>query len=310
MLIVNLEPENFSQYSKEKLKELGSYLELDPSSNEFFSLKGQVDILIVRLGFMLDERFLDEFESLKVIVSATTGLNHIDLSAAEKKCIDVISLKGETEFLRTVTATAELTWGLLVAVSRNLISAAEDVTEGRWCRDAFKGTQLAGKTIGIIGYGRLGSIIAEYAKAFRMRVIVNDVRDDVESIPLELLLKDSDVVTVHVDYNVSNECMFSDAEFSMMKDTAVFLNTSRGELVDEEALERAIVNHEIAGAAIDVLSGEASLTCYSDNRLIQLAAATDRLIVTPHIGGATFESMANAEDFVVDKLINHISQPS
>ncbi|HEY6989015.1 MAG TPA: NAD(P)-dependent oxidoreductase, partial [Bryobacteraceae bacterium] len=167
-----------------------------------------VDVLWVRLRHRIDRHLLDCAPRLKTVVTPTTGLNHVDTEELARRGITLLSLRGEVEFLRDVRATAEHTIGLLLALLRQLAPAAADTQAGGWRRDRFQGAEIYGKTVGIVGYGRLGRIVSRYLKAFEARVIVNDpklpdgYRDSiVEALPLAALLSESDIVSLHVDLN-------------------------------------------------------------------------------------------------------------
>jgi len=209
--------------------------------------------------------------------------------------------------LKEIRATAELTIGLMLALMRNIPSAARDVLDGHWDRDRYQGRELYGQDVGLVGFGRLGRIVAGYLLAFGSRVRVYDpaVPDPnmpgVESVALEDLLKTSRLVSLHASYSRENEQFFNADCFEHMPCGAWFVNTARGELVDESALLAALESGHLAGAAVDVLAAESALSLPT-HPLVQFACSSDRLIVTPHIGGCTLESMERAEYFVVRKL--------
>lgn len=176
MRILNLEPDNYNPAARSILSKLGKVTNGPFKRAELKREIEKYDILIVRLGHKIDKEILNNAARLKAIVSATTGLNHIDLKEAEMRNIAVLSLKGEREFLDQIYATAEHTIGLILSLLRNIPAACEEARKGNWNRDAFRGVELHGKTLGIIGYGRLGSKVAHYAQGFGMRVIANDIR--------------------------------------------------------------------------------------------------------------------------------------
>jgi len=263
--------------------------------------------LFVRLKSYIDDSLLNLLPSLKFVMTPTTGHNHLNLSALDRRGIRLVSLKGESAFLSSITATAELTWGLILSLTRLIPSALDHVASGEWDRDRFRGIDLAGRTLGIVGYGRLGRIIEKYASAFRMRVLIYDAAPSIpnfgENVSFEKLLRESDVVTVHVDVNPGSLSLFNERAFKCMKASALFINTSRGEIVDEAALLQALLSRQIAAAAIDVLRDEQ--TGLPGNPLLQsLPELKGRLLITPHIGGASFDSMAKTEDYIVTKVLN------
>lgn len=305
MKILNLEPEGYSLQARDILVELGQVIDGPMTAERLAASIGEYDVLIVRLGHKIDARLLGDASKLKAIVSATTGLNHIDLDAAQARGVEVLSLKGETEFLDTVSATAEHAWGLLLALCRNTAAAHADAVGGHWRRDLFKGYELLGKTIGVVGYGRLGRKVARYAGAFGMTVLICDVKDtaDDRQVDLETLLAQSDIVSIHADYNESSHRLIDGKKFSLMKPGAYFVNTARGEIVDEDALLFSLQNGALGGAAIDVIDAENKWSDkIASHPLAVYAASHSNLLITPHIGGATYESMEKTEIFMARKL--------
>lgn len=257
----------------------------------------------IGLDHIIDHRLMGK--NLKFIASPTTGLNHINMEHAQAKGIDIISLKGETEFLEDISATAELCWGLILSLVRKIPTAANSVESGKWDRDQFCGRELKGASLGIIGYGRLGRKVAKFGKAFGMKILVSSYQlsDDknVEFCSQTALLKQADIVTLHADSRPDNYQMIGAYELSLMKESSYFINTSRGDLVDEQALLNALSNKTIAGAALDVLEQEFNPAVNSQS-LIDYAKKNSNLIITPHVGGVTKESQYNVTHFIIDKL--------
>jgi D-3-phosphoglycerate dehydrogenase len=309
-VVLFLEHEAFSPEALTKLSAAFNVVYCDIDNLDKIVGKNNVVGIFVRLRSYIDDTVFNHLPNLKFVISPTTGHNHLDLEAMRRRAIRVVSLKGETVFLDSVTATAELTWGLILSLTRRIPQALNHVASGGWNRDAFRGVDLSGKTLGIVGYGRLGRIIEDYARAFRMNVLINDIapRDPVfgKAVALDHLLTESDIVTVHVDINPSSVNMFGDAQFRNMKRSAYFINTSRGELIDEDALIRALKKGSIAAAATDVIRDEQ--TGRANSPLINACAALQgRLLVTPHIAGASWDSMSKTEDFIISKVLNEWS---
>lgn len=312
--LLNVEPENYSPEARSIISEFAEITELNATRNDLIKNIDQFDILITRLSHNIDKEVLNAAKNLKIIVSATTGLNHIDVDFAEEKGIMVLSLKGETDFLKNITATAEHTWGLLLSLIRKLNYAFKDVLEGNWRRDQFVGRELKGKTLGIIGYGRLGSMVAAYGKAFQMKVCAYDPfrKDkDVNWLSVDELLNTSDVVSLHIPFNKETKMFFNTSKFAQMKSDAVLINTSRGEVIDESALLVFLKSNKIAGAALDVLSGEKSFRSgVSDwpksDPLVLYARAYSNLILSPHIGGLTVDSIKAVEIFMARRLVSNL----
>lgn len=312
--ILNCEPSNYSADARAILKEAGVLQEECCDRKRLLELVPQSDILIVRLGHKIDKGIIQCGTRLKAVVSATTGLNHIDLEIARERGVKVLSLKGEIDFLKEITATAELTWGLLLALVRRIPAASCHVSGGGWDRDRFLGNQLRDKILGVVGFGRLGSIVADYGRAFRMRVLACDphvakVPSWVERVAISELLEKSDVISLHVSLDKSTAGFFDRYALECVKPNAVLVNTARGELVDEGALIAALENGRIAGAAVDVLAGESAQDPHwpCENALWQYAQTHNNVIITSHIGGVTFESMAESEIFMARKVVRFVN---
>ena len=240
---------------------------------------------------------LKKFPNLKFVASCTTGLDHIDADYCLEKGIIIISLWGETEFLENVWATAEHTWALILSLIRKVPWAFEDVKAGNWDREAWQGTELRGKTLGIVGHGRVGRQVENIAKAFGMPVYISDPKHFI-FYPFEYMLGRSDIVTVHVPLTDETRGMFGEREFRLMKSTAYFVNTSRGGVVDESALLDALEHGWIAGAALDVVCNEPNI----NPGLLEYAGTNSRLILSPHLGGNTAESRKNTQRFMTEKI--------
>ncbi len=314
MNILNAEPEGYSRKAYEVLDAIGNVVEEECDRKRLFALIPEINILIVRLGHRVDNELFEKASKLKIVVTATTGLNHIDLDAAAMHGVTVLSLKGERAFLDSLTATAELTWSLLLALVRKLPEAIEHVNHGGWDRDLFKGNQLKEKVLGIVGYGRLGSIVARYGHAFDMRVIATDpfVADmglDVEKVEMTELLSTADVISLHVNYDETTHGMMDEKAFQKVKPGAVLVNTSRGELIDEKAMLKALDLGTLSGVALDVLSSESNKTASwpNDSEVWKRLSSDLNILIAPHIGGATFESMEETEIFMANKLKRYIN---
>jgi len=243
---------------------------------------------------------------LRAAATPSTGLDHIDFDAAEERNIAVLGLKDDRTLLDRITATAELTWTLLLACARRIPEAVEHSRKGIWARDALRGRQIAYKTLGILGCGRLGAIVADYGRAFRMRVIGCDRRNvqlpDVEMVSFERLLRESDILTIHIHLTPENRRLIGPDQFAMMKDGAVLINTSRGAILDEEALVGALESGKLSAAGLDVIEGEWREDL-SQHPLIAYERMHPNLIITPHLGGVTYESQEMAYKAAAEKLV-------
>lgn len=308
-VILNAEPDGYAEEASAILRPVAELRTRALSPAELPAALADVNGLIVRLGHRVDASLLAAAPNLRLVATATTGLNHIDTEAAGRRGIAVLSLKGETAFLNTVTATAEHTWGLLLALIRHLPAACAHAASGAWDRDLFQGRELSALTLGIVGYGRLGRMVAGYAHAFRMRVLASDptpiARDaNVAYMPLEELLQQADVITLHVPLAPQTKLLLGAAQFATMRPGAFLINTSRGEIVDESALLSSLRAGRLAGAAVDVLTDEprSGSAWPARHPLLAYAREHNNLLVTPHIGGNTSDSKQHTEVFLARKI--------
>jgi D-3-phosphoglycerate dehydrogenase len=242
--------------------------------------------LIVRSETRVTVDLLNQAPQLRVIARAGIGVDTIDVTAATRRGIAVMNAPGAN----TVSA-AEHAMALLLALVRHIPWAAESMRRGEWDRKKYEGTELRGKTIGIVGLGRIGGHVAGIARAFGMTVIGHDpflpperaAELQVKILPLDQLLASADVVTLHVALSDQTRHLINAERFAQMKKTAVLINTARGELVDEAALVAAITAKQIRGAAVDVFAQE---PLPADSPLRKL----DRVILTPHLAASTAEA--------------------
>jgi D-3-phosphoglycerate dehydrogenase len=305
--ILIAEPESFSVDAREILERACEVHLEDCCGEALRAAFREHDAIWVRLRERIDDQMLGPAPRCRVLATATTGLDHLDLEGALRRGIRVVSLKGEIDFLRDVRATAELTIGLALALLRKIPAAARSASAGAWNRDLFTGRELYGKTAGIIGLGRLGRIVARYLRAFDMRVVGYDPRPDFPAevaermATLEELLDLADLVTIHVALDSETRGLIGTRELARMKPSSVLINTSRGHIVDEVALLDALSSDRISGAALDVLAAEPNVS--PADPLLQYAKTHDNLIVVPHIGGKTIESMEKTEIFLATKVV-------
>ncbi|MEM1220328.1 MAG: NAD(P)-dependent oxidoreductase, partial [Bacteroidota bacterium] len=247
MHILHIEPQRYNAEVRSRLESVGSvdFVDLHTHADLVTQISSKpYEALFVKLGIPIDKAILDAAPNLQYIVTPTTGLNHIDQEAAANRGITVHSLKGEYEFLANIKSTSEHTWMLLMALVRRLPQAFIDVKENNWRREPFLGMELNGKTLGVIGYGRLGRIVAQYGQAFTMRVLVNDtdpqqlknLPEGLEAVDLETLSRQSDIVTLHIPSNEENYHFINTKRLQAFKPGVVLVNTSRGEVLEETAL--------------------------------------------------------------------------
>ena len=300
-------------FNKDVLEMLKEYSEVITNDvyNEFnlSSILTDNDIFWFRLGYKIDEKVLNKSSKCRTLVTPVTGLDHIDENLCNELGVEIISLRGESEFLKEVRATAEMTLALTLALLRNLIPANNSVLDGEWDRDEFRGREVYKKNVGIIGVGRLGKISAEYFKALGANVTGYDPREDFpdninRADSLKSLVENSDIVLLHLKLDETTINLIDKVELSWFKKGAILINTSRGGVLNEDALLDVLKSEKLAGAALDVIKGENEIL--DDNALIKYAKENSNLLITPHIGGNTFESFEKTERFIAEKLIQRI----
>jgi D-3-phosphoglycerate dehydrogenase / 2-oxoglutarate reductase len=321
MRILHLEPECYAEALLERLREIGPVDLL--ANGERASLlrcleETSYEAIFVRLGCSVDRTVFYLQPGLRFVVTPTTGLNHIDLEEADRRGIRIVSLAGETAFLDTIRSTAEHTWALLLALVRGLPLLTQGVLRGQWQRTGAMAGELAGKTLGIVGYGRLGRMVAGYGAAFGMHVLVHDrdsavsaIRAEIEHSHLDELLAASDVVSLHITGSAENRKFLDGRRIRRMKPGAVLINTARGEIVDEVALLAALEAGHLGGAALDVLDGDSSWegSIPEDHPLLAYARSHDNLIITPHSGGYGRSSIERTRTFVTERFITLCGAP-
>jgi D-3-phosphoglycerate dehydrogenase len=308
--ILVAESSGFSTRASGLLRQVGKLVLADLDRKGLISAARDFDVLWVRLRHQIDAEVLSSAPRLRMIVTPTTGLNHIDLKEAQRRKVHLLSLRGETDFLQDIRATAEHTVALILSLLRHVPQAFAHVQDGGWSRDQFKGHELHEKTVGIVGYGRLGRIVARYLRAFDTKVLatgpnIHADRAEPGITPASLIrtLEESDLITLHVNLCDETKGFFGRNQFAAMKPGAWFINTSRGELVDESALLDALSTGRLAGAAVDVLCEESSAGM-GERPLIVYSRKHSNLIITPHIGGCTVESMEKTEIFLAERLVS------
>jgi D-3-phosphoglycerate dehydrogenase / 2-oxoglutarate reductase len=309
--ILNTIGEKYTDDAKKILSRLGSVDYIKPSTSEMVEIADKYDVIIVGSYPKLNKDVLDKASRLKAIASITVNLDHIDIDRVRARNISVISLKGETEFLSRITSTAELAVGLMIDLMRNVPWAYDSVKNYSWDREKFRGHSLRGKTLGIAGLGRLGKMMARYGNAFYMNVIAyspttsNKIFNEAgcRSVSFKEMLKESDVISIHVPFSDKTVNMFDKKAFPLMKKSAIIVNTSVRTIVNEENLLAALKAKKIAGYACDVLSDELEFDeGFRNHPLVEYAKVNNNVIITPHIGGTTYESREATDIFIANAL--------
>lgn len=301
MSILITEPENYSPIAIRLYQKLGHvWFGRAPVGRE-----QEVNILVVRLSFFLDEAYLSAYPNLKAIVTPTTGLTHIHLDFCKKNHIKIFSLAQCREAIEKITSTSELTLGLLISLLRGIPKAHNAVVNCcEWNRDAFRSRQLSSLTLGIVGLGRIGGHLASYAHALGMRVQAFDPYQpdkrfeklNVRRQSMEALLPTSDVLSIHANLTPDNHKLIGEGEISLLPAHALVINTARGALLDERAAANALRGGGIGGVAVDVLSEEHTAASIIDSPLVCAARDGLNVVITPHIGGCTTDAMHLTEE--------------
>ena len=261
------------------------------------------DCVVVRSATKITREVIDAADKLKLVVRAGVGLDNVDSKAAKEKGIEVQN----TPEAPTVSV-AEMVFSMMFAMARNITQADSSMKDERWEKKKLTGTELWNKTLGVIGFGRIGYEVARRAKAFDMNILAYDVID-IEKICAEVgakktdfedLVKNSDYITVHVPLVPQTKGMLGEKEFAMMKKTAFIVNTARGGVVDEKALLKALNEEVIAGAALDVFENEPP----HDWELVK----HPRIVATPHLASSTKEAQVRVGELTADKVIDGLKK--
>ncbi|KUK18626.1 D-2-hydroxyacid dehydrogenase [Thermococcus sibiricus] len=270
-----------------------------PDQDRLKELVKDVSGIIVRSKPKVTKEIIDAAPSLKVIARAGVGLDNVDVEYAKSKGIEVVN--APTASSRSV---AELAVALMFNIARKVAFADRKIREGAWPKKQCMGFELEGKTLGIIGFGRIGYNVGKIAKTIGMNVLLYDVYKNYERakeigaefVELEYLLKNSDVITIHVPLLESTYHLINEENLKLMKPTAVLINTSRGPIIDTNALVKALEEGWIAGAALDVFEEE---PLPKDHPLTKF----DNVVLTPHIGASTVEAQEKAGIEVAEKVV-------
>lgn len=271
------------------------------TAEELLARIANFEALIVRSRTKVTAKVIRKGKNLKVIGRPGVGVDNIDVSAASKQGIAVFNTP-----TATTRSVAEYTLGLIILLSRNLYQACQSLKEGRWEKKKFKGCEIKGKTLGIVGLGNIGVEVAVLSQRLGMKVIAFSptvAKKDparaqnlgVKLVSLAKLFAQADYISVHEKLTKKTEGLIGKSEFTQAKPTAYFINVSRGEIVDEKALLWAVEKGKIAGAALDVYAQEPPLK----SPLLK----NDKVITLPHIGGQTLEGQKRAGVEIAEKVV-------
>ena len=270
-------------------KELTVDVKTDLKPDALKEIIKDYDALVVRSATKVTKDVIAAAKKLKVIGRAGVGLDNVDLDAATQKGIIVMNTPGGNTI-----STAEHTFSMILALSRNIAQANSSMKKGEWKRSKFMGVELYGKVLGIVGFGRIGSEVAKRALSFGMKILAYDPflsKQVAEGIGVDIaelkkVLEESDYITVHTPLTDETRHMISDKEFGIMKKGVRIINCARGGIIDELALVKAVKEGKVAGAAMDVFENE---PLSAESELLKF----DNVIITPHLGASTQEAQVN-----------------
>lgn len=292
-----------------------TYLD-DPTPAEVLEVVRDYDAMFTnpnKSRVFIGREIIDAASRLKVICTASTGTNHIDKACAAARRVPVLSLTEEREVINRISSTAELAFALTMVGLRHVVRAHRAVLTGEWDYTKYIGRQMNCLTIGVIGYGRLGSLYARYCQAFDSRVLVYDPYKTVDDPGLRqveemsVLLRESDVISIHVHVTPETLGMINGACFAQMKEDVLLVNTSRGDIVNESHAVEFLRAHPGARIATDVLADEILKRLASP--LLGFAQESERVIITPHIGGMSREAQEIAYGHAARLLRKFLAQP-
>jgi D-3-phosphoglycerate dehydrogenase len=269
------------------------------SEDDLLNVIADYDALIVRGQTRVTDAVIEAAAKLKVIGRAGVGVDNIDLEAAKKHNITVVNTP-----TATTVAVAELSFGLLLALAREIPRADATMKQGQWSKKEFEGVELNGKILGIIGYGRIGIEMGKRAAAFGMNVVVYDpnvsedelAHSDAEPVSIQDLFAWSDFISLHLPLNVQTRDLIGPLAFSQMKDGVRIVCAARGGIIDEAALLDALNSGKVAGAALDVFEKEPP-------GLTELVSHP-RVVATPHMGAQTAEAQSRAAEDIANEVLS------
>lgn len=276
----------------------------DLSREEILEHLPEVEVLVINSRIKLDEEALGKAGKLKMVCRAGVGMDHFDLPLMEKMGINVVNTPGAN-----ARPVGEQTVGMLLNLMHRISFANEEVRVFQWNREANRGTELGGKTVGIIGYGNTGTATGNCLKGFGCRVLAYDKyksgfgNDQVEEVDMQQLYEQAQVVTLHIPLTEETHQLANDAFFDQFHHPIWFLNLARGPITDLQALLSAIESGKVLGAALDVLPNEKMHTLTPEEKALMIALyETGKVIMTPHIGGWSHESLKRINDRLLEAI--------
>jgi len=294
-------------------QELSKYMEVVTSDgkplskDEMIQQIGDVDVLIMRVDPKIDKDIIDAGKNLKIIGVCAVGLNHVDMAYAKEKGINVFNAPG-----MNANAVAELTISKMLDISRNTMPANHDVKVNHiWDKYKYVGRELRGKTLGIMGFGRIGRRVGELGKAFKMNIVAYDpylkpeqfAAEGATGMDVDGLIRVSDFISIHVPLTPETKDLFNKESIAKMKDGAVVLNMSRGGIVNEKDMYEALKEGRIGGYAADVMENELAGTGLTgDDEFASPLFECDNFIITPHLGAQSVDASRDIGIYITGKV--------
>ncbi|MEM5828265.1 MAG: NAD(P)-dependent oxidoreductase [Candidatus Aenigmatarchaeota archaeon] len=316
------------RFFSENLKNYELEFYREPLSEENSNLIENSDIVSIFIHSRINSKVLKNAKKLKYIVTRSTGYDHIDLNVCKEKGIFVSNVPSYG-----IESVAEHTFALLLCISRKIIESFERTRKGDFSLENLRGFELKGKTLGIIGAGKIGRRVAEIAKAFGMRVIAFDIypnyeearRIGYEYVDLDYLLRNSDIISLHANLTKENYHLLNEEAFQKMKDGVIIINTARGALIDTKALIKYLKSGKVKYAALDVLEGEKEIleeaelliknklekesleSLLANHILIEMEDKDKNVIITPHNAFNTYEAIEEIRKTTLQNILSFIS---
>ena len=279
-------------------------------------IKQNLDIFALWIHFdtYLSEDYIDFLKKIPYLITTTTGLTHINKEIIKMYGDNLIRLQSDSIALSQVSSTAELAWLFIMLSNNHLDKAFQSVNSGSWNRQTnLREQQLSSLTIGIVGYGRLGKMVANFARSFKMKVLVHDIDPDKTRLAttdgftcatsIEDMLQECDVLSLHANVLEESQKLITETNLSLISKPLALINTARASLVDEEAILSEISNRPFLNYYTDVLDFEENGTDLSSSKLWIKSLESDRIHITPHIGGANKEAIEICENELLKSLI-------
>lgn len=283
--------DNMNPGALEIIKETGAEVIYKPESLE--TALADAEMLVVRSATKVTEDLLSKAPKLKAVVRGGVGLDNIDQEACKKRGIEVANTPGAS-----TNAVAEIALGLMISTARNIQRGHLTMKEGKWEKKSLSGTEIHGKTLGLIGCGRIGTLTGEKAYKLGMKILgynppPRQVSTFIEYVELDELLQNADIISLHVPLNLNTNKLINAETISKMKEGVILINTARGQIIDEDALYDACKSGKVRAAALDVYCEEPY-----KGKLLEL----DNVFFTPHIGAATKEAQLRIGEEIASKI--------